>query len=748
MMRHKQFWLGTTLAVLSGLMIGATIAHLFSPSDGVRKVPSPTAHQLVVNLDKKTVSLTDGGLVIAVLPILALPKPGSPWEIAPGSYRISAREALHHSPISGHEYPFTVQLTENAFLHGEPIISTTTPVQGKTKKIVQKSAGGLRPAEVRWPSDAGGSLKLSSKDAERIFQFVTMGDRVEVSGGRSGLEQLRSALTDAGSIIEKALAQTVTSPRPKVNAHAYLVADLTSGDILLERNADETLPIASVTKLMTGRIAMTKLDQEARAKISARSISTYGTQGELRAGEELSVRELLYPTFLESSNDASEALAEIYGRDKFMAAMNDEAAALGLTQTHFVDPSGLSKQSRSSARDLFTLAQKLYQEQSPVLNLTRTKEARASGHVWRNVNKLVRAGDERYLGGKTGYIPESGLTSVSLFSFPTGEFSKKDLAIVLLRSLNRDRDITALLKAYAPEAHLVWQDSGEEEVQTTAHLLFVGDIMMSRSVAAEVHADAKGDYGYLFNFAPQLKTADVTFGNLEGPLSDKGYDLHNIYSFRMEPSSLTALTDAGFDVLSIANNHIGDWGRAAFEDTLARLRGGNIAVAGAGETEEVAREPSIIEKNGVKIGFLGFSDVGPQWLAGPASQPVVLMASNPDIKTIIENAKQQVDHLVVSFHFGEEYQKEPTARQIDFAHRAVNAGADIVIGTHPHVVEIVERYNGGVIAYSLGNFIFDQAFSKETMEGLALELTVSKDEIIDVKEHAVNLNNHFQPTID
>lgn len=731
------------IAVGLGLIMGSTIAHFSARPQGTigpEKIAA-VRHALTINLDTKLVTLKEDGRDVAQLPLLALPKAGSPWEVAPGTYTIGTREESHLSPISGTRYPYAIQVNGNAFLHGPPEVPTTIAAVGALKLRSQK--------KVAQPEDAT-SLELSPKDAERLFRFVTTGDFAEVVGGRSGLVEVGKAIIDAGNFVAKALSD---GTGPTVKAHAYLVGDLATGDVLLERNADESLPIASVTKLITGRVVQEKLDQNAVAKVSARAQATYGSQGELRIGESLTVKQLLYPLFLESSNDAAEVLAELYGRDKFVAAMNDEARELGMKASSFVDPAGLDPKSKSSARDLFTLARELYKSDGALLDLTHTREAVAPGHLWRNVNKLVVAGDKRYLGGKTGYIPEAGLTSVSLFSFPTGEFAKKDLVVILLRSVNRDKDINTLLKIFAPEADLTWDSApGEEGPQThassTASMLFVGDIMMSRTVASEVKADGKGDYGFLFNFAPLLKTVDIAFGNLEGPLSDKGYDLQNLYSFRMEPASLTALVDAGFDALSIANNHIGDWGRAAFEDTLLRLRTANIAVAGAGETQAIAEEPTIVEKNGIKIGFLGFSDVGPEWLAGPAEQPVVLMASNPDIKTIIQNARAKVDHLVVSFHFGEEYKTDPTARQTDFAHRAINAGADIVIGTHPHVVEPVERYNGGVIAYSLGNFIFDQSFSTSTMQGLALEIHVSKEEITSVKQHAVKINDKFQPTIE
>ena len=123
----------------------------------------------------------------------------------------------------------------------------------------------------------------------------------------------------------------------------------------------------------------------------------------------------------------------------------------------------------------------------------------------------------------------------------------------------------------------------------------------------------------------------------------------------------------------------------------------------------------------------------------------ILSASNPRFDMIIQNAAKQVDYLIVSFHFGEEYQTTHNARQADLAHRAIDDGAKIIIGTHPHVMEDTEVYKNGYIAYSLGNFIFDQAFSTDTMQGMLLQLKLNKDGSLTATKNIVKLNNVFQP---
>lgn len=275
-------------------------------------------------------------------------------------------------------------------------------------------------------------------------------------------------------------------------------------------------------------------------------------------------------------------------------------------------------------------------------------------------------------------------------------------------------------------------------------LVFVGDIMMGRAVEQSVLKNRAGGFAYLFEESPFLAEADIAFANLEGCIAVVGNDIGNLYSFRFQPDALEALKNAGFDAMSVANNHAADWGKDAFEENIFRLKNSNILPIGGGFNSEEATRVGIIEKNGIKIGFLGFSDVGPGWFEAGDSKTGILLVKD-DFSSLIEVAAQKVDVLVVSLHFGEEYQAVPNGRQKELAHLAIDSGAKIVAGHHPHVIQEVERYNGGVIAYSLGNFIFDQNFSEETMEGLVLEISLAGKELSVVKTFKVKLNRFYQP---
>jgi len=276
-------------------------------------------------------------------------------------------------------------------------------------------------------------------------------------------------------------------------------------------------------------------------------------------------------------------------------------------------------------------------------------------------------------------------------------------------------------------------------------LIFVGDIMLDRGVKNSVIKNFGGDYAKLFKNLEILKDFDIVFANLEGPVSDKGKDKHNLYSFRMDPTVLEALKNTGINVVSVANNHVGDWGREAYIDTLSRLKEKEIFYTGGGINSTEAEKPTIIEKYGMKIGFLGFSDVGPNDMKADVNKAGLLLASNPRFDEIIKKASAQVDYLIVSFHFGEEYKTKHNKRQEYLAYKAVNDGAKIVVGHHPHVIENTEVYKNSFIAYSLGNFIFDQSWSEPTMQGMLLNIKLSRDGDLTVRKDTVKLNSAFQP---
>lgn len=290
----------------------------------------------------------------------------------------------------------------------------------------------------------------------------------------------------------------------------------------------------------------------------------------------------------------------------------------------------------------------------------------------------------------------------------------------------------------------------------TVTMIFVGDTMLSRSVGAVMQETS--DYNYPFlKVADFLRNADLTFANLENPVSSRGVNVGSKYSFRADPRVLQGVKFAGIDVVSIANNHMWDYGRLAFLDTMIHLASVGIDYTGGGHNAEEAHRPVIRDVKGTKVAFLAYTEFLQNVVAGPSSAGITkwdieLMASD------IKRAKANSDLVVVSFHWGDEYQTKHNLKQEQVAKAVIDAGADLVIGHHPHVVQEVEQYNPpsheasegqrtGWIAYSLGNFVFDQNFSAETMHGLALRVTIKNANIQNVEKINISISNGYQPQV-
>ncbi len=283
------------------------------------------------------------------------------------------------------------------------------------------------------------------------------------------------------------------------------------------------------------------------------------------------------------------------------------------------------------------------------------------------------------------------------------------------------------------------------ETAETVHFVFVGDIMLSRGVDLKMRR--AGDYTFPFlNVASTTCDADITFGNLEGPISVRGKNQGSIYSFRAHPNSVKGLVFAGFDVVSLANNHIWDWGSDALIDTIDILKQNSIHPIGAGRNEDEANAPISIMKGDQKIIFFAYSTLYPPSLNAQGENPGVSTFDEKKIIQLISEQTKPEDIVVISIHWGDEYKTESNDEQKRIAHAFIDAGADLVIGHHPHVSEEIEHYKDGWIAYSLGNFVFDQNFSEETMKGILLEVTTKSGAVRSVEQREIKINNNFQPT--
>ena len=284
--------------------------------------------------------------------------------------------------------------------------------------------------------------------------------------------------------------------------------------------------------------------------------------------------------------------------------------------------------------------------------------------------------------------------------------------------------------------------------QAGPRLLAGGDIAINRS-------EAKGAFGKLI---PLLREADVSFANLELPLSRTGKPAPEKILLRGAPEMAGALTEAGFDVMAFANNHVLDYGEDAFAETMSLMDSLGVALVGGGMNLAQARKPALIKRGKLTIGFLAYCSVIPRGFEAAASDPGVnpvrahtayrpwrdlseYPGTPPRIDTWAEpahlarmkrdirNLRKKADLVVVNHHWGTSMTHEVMDFEREIAHASVDAGADLVLGGHPHVLQAVEFHKGAPIVYSMGNLIFDfdiPFFTDETHDTFLFGCTLTK----------------------
>ncbi|MFZ0544850.1 MAG: CapA family protein [Candidatus Promineifilaceae bacterium] len=245
------------------------------------------------------------------------------------------------------------------------------------------------------------------------------------------------------------------------------------------------------------------------------------------------------------------------------------------------------------------------------------------------------------------------------------------------------------------------------------HLTAVGDLMLARSLGGAI---AGGNLAYPFeDVVDRLRTADITVGNMESSLGNIGEPAPKSYTFQAPPDAAESLALAGFDVVSLANNHAMDYGPEALLQGISLLRQANVAPIGAGANAAEAHTPYIQEVNGLKLAFLGYVNVPVEgatafdvesWNATENS-PGLAWAYPENVTADVTAARQQADLVIVVLHSGFEYVDAPSVPQIAAAHAAIDAGAALVIGHHAHILQGIDFYMEGVIVYGLGNFAFE-----------------------------------------
>ena len=293
--------------------------------------------------------------------------------------------------------------------------------------------------------------------------------------------------------------------------------------------------------------------------------------------------------------------------------------------------------------------------------------------------------------------------------------------------------------------------------QTSVTLAACGDILLHGrydDIARQGHADR-----VFAELAPLLAPADIVVGNMETVLTETGSPRDDKLCLRGAPAYARALADVGFDVLTLANNHCLDFGAAALAETRHHLQDAGIGVLGAGQDLDEAARPLVIERNGLRIGFIAacHASTKPAPVASAAT-PGIAPLEPETLLDAVEALRPDVDHVVLLLHWGLEYAHYPTPEQVALARRAIEQGASAVLGHHSHALQGWERHAGGVIAYSLANLTdasvdwqgpqkrYQAELTEVDRESMLLRLRFTKDTVELLDTRALWLDDDGKPT--
>ncbi len=287
-------------------------------------------------------------------------------------------------------------------------------------------------------------------------------------------------------------------------------------------------------------------------------------------------------------------------------------------------------------------------------------------------------------------------------------------------------------------------------------LVAVGDIMLGRSVGKRLEKTQDGYDTAFSNVSGLLKQGDVVFANIEAPITESMHSLSKDKKIILKnsPACINALKSAGFNLFSLANNHMLDYYDTGLFDTMKILDQNGFKHSGGGKNLEEARKPAIIEKNGIRLGLLSYTDMAQYVYAG---NPAISYAADTgkagvaprvyeSIQEDIEALREQVDLVAISLHWGVEESFVITPEQTEFAHKLLDEGADMILGHHPHQFQGIEIYKGKPVIYSMGNFIFDQN-DPENMETFIVEMTFEEAKLKSLEAVPVRIMDKCRAVI-
>jgi hypothetical protein len=363
---------------------------------------------VIADLSAMIIQVYKQGQLSFEVPIVTKGRPGSWWETPAGLYKISNKEKSHFSGMGHVWMPWSMNFQGNFYIHGRTYYPDGTLTSNQF---------------------TGGCIRLDTDDAKEVFDSVDTGTPVLVFE--------KSFSPDSYSYNENAIS--ITAP-------IYLVADMKNNYVFASRDSTKVVPIASITKLVAALVATEYINLDNIATVPKSAI-VYTSKARLNPGDSYSVYQLLFPMLMESSNEAAETIARYYGRDLFVRHMNEKATAIGMTHSHFSDPSGISEDNISTAEDLFMLAKYIYNNRSFIFDITsgKIKNSAYGGSGFSNLgnfNDFIN--NDYFVGGKNGKTTAAGETSLSVFDFPTGN-TKRPIVGIVLGSLNEKKDSEILI---------------------------------------------------------------------------------------------------------------------------------------------------------------------------------------------------------------------------------------------------------------------------------------------------------------
>lgn len=355
------------------------------------------------------------------------------------------------------------------------------------------------------------------------------------------------------------------------------------------------------------------------------------------------------------------------------------------------------------------------QQQTPKLEESSTSSPAAAPYETNNGGNGLETANPA--GSAASAAAEEGATSDPGNTNPAGA--------VNLPGASADVTQGAAQPSASNAAAATTADGGSAKDSILLH--FGGDTLFAGKVAEKL---ATAGYDFPFQYVSErFRQDDLTILNLETPVTENGVSAEDKqYVFKSSPLALDAMAHAGVEAVNLANNHTLDQGTEGLLDTLDFLKNAGIASVGAGKNADQAFAPYYVERKGIKIALLGFSRVLPKssWNAGKTT-PGIAGAYDPSrAYEEIRKARQQADLVIVIAHWGKERVQQVDSTQSGLAHGFIDAGADLVIGGHPHVLQGVEQYKGKWIAYSTGNFIFTRSSNEKTWETGLFEARCTK----------------------